>query len=245
MRLPAPTWVDSTASTQVALVDQARAGAVSQVLATTSQSAGRGRRGREWTCPPGAGLAMSVLVRLPRQDGWSWLPLLAGVAVHEALTELGAPPSLGLKWPNDVLVDHGDDAGKLVGIIAERVDAPRGADPALVLGIGVNLRRALVPVEATALDSLGVAAGPQTVASSILDAVGAWLERWSADPRRVAEPYRQRCLTLGTQVRVHLPGGDTLTGRATVIDEEGRLVLTTAGGQVALSAGDVVHLRPR
>ena len=135
MRLPAPTWVDSTASTQVTLSDQARAGVVSRVLATTSQTAGRGRRGREWTCPPGAGLAMSVLVRLPPRDGWSWLPLAAGVAVHQALTDLGVPPSLGLKWPNDVLVDDGPGAGKLAGIIAERVDAPGGSDPALVLGM--------------------------------------------------------------------------------------------------------------
>lgn len=244
MRLGPPTWVERSASTQVALVEQGRTGAVSAVLATTSQSAGRGRRGREWACPPGAGLAMSVLVRLPRQDGWSWLPLLAGVAVHEALTHLGAPPSLGLKWPNDVLVDAGADAGKLAGIIAERVDAPVGADPALVLGLGINLRRGLLPPEAAALDALGVRAEPQDVASSVLDALGTWLDRWVADPRSVAEPYRRRCLTLGRQVRVHLPGGDTLTGTAAAIDQEGRLVLDAAGVRVPLSAGDVVHLRP-
>jgi BirA family biotin operon repressor/biotin-[acetyl-CoA-carboxylase] ligase len=244
MRLGWPTWVDHATSTQVTLVEQARAGVVSQVLATTSQTGGRGRRGREWTCPPGAGLAMSVLVRLPRQDGWSWLPLLAGVAVHEALTDLGAPPSLGLKWPNDVRVDAGAGAGKLAGIIAERVDAPAGADPALVLGIGINLQRALLPPEATALDALGVRAASQDVASSVLDTLGAWLDRWAADPRDVAAPYRQRCLTLGQEVRVHLPGGDALTGTAAAVDQEGRLVLDTASGPVPLSAGDVVHLRP-
>lgn len=243
MRLPSPTWVDRAASTQAALVEQARAGVVSQVLATTSQSAGRGRRGREWACPPGAGLAMSVLVRLPRHDGWSWLPLLAGVAVHQALTGLGAPSSLGLKWPNDVLVDAGAHAGKLAGIIAERVDVPAGADPALVLGVGINLRQTLLPPEATALDALGVRLDPQVVASSVLDAMSVWLERWRSDPRSVAAPYRQRCLTLGREVRVHLPGGDTLTGTAVAIDQEGRLVLDTGGQQVPLSAGDVVHLR--
>ncbi len=244
MQLASPTWVERIESTQVALVDQARAGVVSQVLATTSQTSGRGRRGREWTCPPGAGLAMSVLVRLPRQDGWSWLPLLAGVAVHQTLTRLGAPSSLGLKWPNDVLVDLGPHAGKVAGIIAERVDAPSGSQPALVLGIGVNLRRDLLPPEATALDVLGAAAEPEAVASSLLEALGWWIDRWAVDPSTVAEAYRRRCLTIGQHVRVHLPGGDVVTGTAVAVDREGRLVLATGDGQVPLTAGDVVHLRP-
>jgi BirA family biotin operon repressor/biotin-[acetyl-CoA-carboxylase] ligase len=245
MELPPVTWVESVASTQSVLVARAHAGESAQVLATTAQTAGRGRRGREWSCPPGAGLAMSVLVRLSRHDSWTWLPLVTGVAVHEALTQLSVPGGLGLKWPNDVVVDSGPRRGKLAGIIAERVDEPAGTDPALVVGIGVNLAGRGLPPGATALDSLGVAAEPDGLASSLLGSLEAWLDRWVVEPSRVRAAYRQRCVTVGQAVRVRLPGGEDIEGTAAAIDEDGRLVLTTGRGAMSLTAGDVVHLRPR
>jgi BirA family biotin operon repressor/biotin-[acetyl-CoA-carboxylase] ligase len=252
MQPPSITWVDLIDSTQQVLVALAASGAPDQALATTSQTAGHGRRGRSWVCPPGSGLALSVLVRLPDRPGWPWIPLAAGVAVHDALSGLGAD-GLGLKWPNDVLVDDSRNTGKLAGIVAQRVEpstdvtsaGAAGRAPAVVLGIGVNLRPLGLPDGASALGSVAGVDDPSAVAEVVVQRLAVRLEEWRSGAASVAEAYRDRCVTLGRAVRVELPGGEVLTGAAVRIDDDGRLVVDTSrAGDVALSAGDVVHLRP-
>ncbi len=242
------TWVDQIASTQLALVAQARDGAPPQALATTHQTAGHGRRDRVWVCPPGGGLALSVLLRPRRSDAWTWLPLLTGVAVVTALDRLRGGASglttapLRLKWPNDVL---GPGGAKLAGILAERVDQP-SVPPACVLGVGVNLLSADLPEGAVGLDRLGVACSAAQVAQELLDAVTRWLARWEEDEPAVQHAYRDLCATLGHEVRVSLPDGTEVSGSAVGVDAHGRLVVRPDGSQdVALSAGDVAHVRPR
>lgn len=252
MQPPSITWVESIDSTQSVLVTRAQAGEPDQALATTSQTLGHGRRGRTWVCPPGSGLALSVLARLPDRPGWPWLPLAAGVAVHEALSGLGAA-GLGLKWPNDVLVDQGVHRGKMAGLVAARVEAssraesggPAGRYPALVLGIGVNLRSAGLPEGASALAAVAGVDDPFAVADALVRRLAAWLEHWQNGSPSVVSAYRDRCVTLGRAVRVELPGGDALLGTAVRLDDEGRLVVASPSrGELAVSAGDVVHLRP-
>ncbi len=248
------TWVDQVASTQVTLVARAREGAPVQALATTHQTAGHGRRGRAWVCPPGGGLALSVLLRPRRADGWTWLPLLTGVAVVRAVERVRArsgppqapplaPPSaqaLRLKWPNDVL--DPDDA-KLAGLLAERVDQP-SAPVACVLGIGVNLRTADAPEGAVGLDALGVRCAADDMARALLDEILSWVSLWEHDDAAVTGAYRDACSTLGQVVRVSLPDGTQVSGPAVGVDAHGRLVVQQGVDEVALSAGDVVHLRP-
>ena len=90
--------------------------------------------GRSWTAPPGRSIALSVLLRPDRAaDSWTWLPLLAGLAVADSLRALAGVPAT-LKWPNDVLVD----GAKICGILAERVDGPTG--PACV---GENMPKSM------------------------------------------------------------------------------------------------------
>lgn len=130
-------------------------------VATTEQSAGRGRLGRSWSSPRGQGLALSVAHPTALEPAArTWLPLVAGLAVVEVLECLrrealarrpGAPDAgeagpddagrddagcedaghLGLKWPNDV---HDARGRKLAGILAEAT-----ADGAVILGVGLNL----------------------------------------------------------------------------------------------------------
>ena len=156
--------VDVTGSTNADLVQAARDGERGPtVLVARAQTAGRGRLDRSWHSAPGASVSVSVLVApaVP-QAAWTWLPALVGLAVLDACALLGARVgtgvgSVGLKWPNDVVVverdvDPGADPGadpdvgaegartglaKLAGILAEAVVGP---DPAaVVLGVGVNL----------------------------------------------------------------------------------------------------------
>jgi BirA family transcriptional regulator, biotin operon repressor / biotin---[acetyl-CoA-carboxylase] ligase len=242
------TWAEQIGSTQVALVARARHGAPPQALATTHQTAGHGRLGRAWVCPPGGGLALSVLLRPKRADGWTWLPLLTGVAVLSAIERLRQaspacrpePASLGLKWPNDVLEPRG---AKLAGLLAELVDLP-SVPRACVLGIGVNLRSADAPDGAVGLDSFGVVCPPDDLARALVDEVGTWVARWERDDSAVASAYRDACVTIGEVVRVSLPDGTEVNGTAVAVDAYGRLVVRERGGhEVALSAGDVVHVR--
>lgn len=247
--------VASTGSTNADLAAAARDGAPGgTVLVADHQSSGRGRLGRTWTAPPGSGVAISVLLRPEvALDRWTWLPLLAGVAVSDALRQTAGLPA-DVKWPNDVLI--GDR--KVCGVLAERVETPDG--PAVVLGMGVNVHLGAdeLPVPtATSVDlaraELGVAGVPVSrtaVTSSVLRCLERDVRRWeevaalgSDRADGIALAYRERCSTLGREVRVTLSDGSALEGTARDVDAYGRLLLDTGDGSHVLGAGDVVHLR--
>jgi len=120
-------------STNDRLKQRARAGAVEwTVVLADAQSAGRGRQGRRWSSPPG-NLYMSVLLRpAPPDARWSVIPLVAGLAVGEALAAEGL--DVRLKWPNDVMAE----GRKVGGILAEATSGADGLE-SVVLGIGVNV----------------------------------------------------------------------------------------------------------
>ncbi|MFG1930524.1 biotin--[acetyl-CoA-carboxylase] ligase [Mycobacterium sp. NPDC048908] len=245
----APPWrqldvVERTKSTNADLLARAAGGEdiAGAVLIAEHQTAGRGRSGRVWTSP-GAQLTMSVGVDgggVP-PDGWGWLPLATGVAVVAAVAAV-AGVEAGLKWPNDVLAG----GRKLAGILTEVAAAQRF----IVVGIGVNvtLRDDEVPdAEATSLSGLGVAAPDRTrLTAALLRELGGRIDRWQAaagaDAGLIAE-YRARSVTIGSTVRAILPGGRDVVGVAQSIDEQGRLHINSDAGTVAVSAGDIVHLR--
>jgi BirA family transcriptional regulator, biotin operon repressor / biotin---[acetyl-CoA-carboxylase] ligase len=246
------TWrrievVESTESTNADVAEAARTGTEAGLVVTAEhQRAGRGRLGRRWEAPPGSGLAVSVLLR---PDGvpaarWPWLPLLAGVAVRETVvTTAGVEASL--KWPNDVLVD----GRKLAGILVERVDAAPG--PAAIVGVGLNvsLRADELPVgEATSLALSGASTTDRmTLLVALLRRLEWCYRAWVAaagDPEPdLRADYLRGCATIGQRIRVELPDGSTLLGRAVDVDASGRLVIDTGGDRQVVGAGDVVHLR--
>lgn len=111
------------------------------VVVAAEQEAGRGSRGRQWASPRG-GLWMSLLARPASAAGVELLSLRAGLAVAEALADLGGVPPVWLKWPNDLMVDD----RKLGGILCEA--RWQGPSPAWVaVGIGINLQNP-VPADA-------------------------------------------------------------------------------------------------
>jgi len=238
--------IEAVGSTNAELAAAARDGAPDRtVLIAEHQTGGRGRLGRSWQAPPRSGLALSVLLR---PDGvpparWGWLALLAGVALVEVATELGQVQAV-LKWPNDLLL--GPCRGKAAGILAEVVGG------AVVLGIGLNVSLQVkeLPVPgATSLAIEGAACTDRdTLASALLHRLDEWMGRWSAaagdtESRGLRDAYRMHCATIGALVRVRLADPEPLVGTAVDVDAEGRLVLDTAGGRRALSAGDVTHVR--
>ncbi len=138
------TLVPSTGSTNADLAAAGRSGAPhGTVLAADEQTAGRGRLGRRWVSPAGTAVAVSVLLRPPvEESSWTWLPLLAGLAVTDALRELAPSVATVLKWPNDVLTAAGTPDGeeaKLAGILSEHVGPGGACRPGVVVGIGLNV----------------------------------------------------------------------------------------------------------
>ena len=239
-----------TGSTNADLLALAAAGSPEgMVLAAEQQSAGRGRLRRAWVAPPRAALTFSLLLRprdVPRARH-GWLPLLAGLATAEAVRAVTRVDAR-LKWPNDVLAGE----GKFGGILAEAT-----AD-AVVIGIGLNVSTEpgeLPPpapgsLAATSLRLAG-SAGPDR--GALLAAILAVFERrygvWSSalgDSERsgLRADYTRLCATIGRQVRVELPGGGPLSGLATGVDADGRLLVRTCpGAEVPVTAGDVLHVR--
>jgi BirA family biotin operon repressor/biotin-[acetyl-CoA-carboxylase] ligase len=233
--------VDETASTNADLVAAARAGEPGNVvLVAESQTAGRGRLDRAWVAPARSSVLLSVLLRpTPSPATWTLLPLLAGVAVVEAVRAVAHVDAV-LKWPNDVLVDD----RKLAGILVERVD------DAVVIGLGVNVSTRVEELpDGVAATSLAVAGGMtdrEPLVMEILRALARRYTTWQDDggaSHAVLAAYREICATIGRDVRVELPGGIVVNGVAESVDDTGRLVVRDAvdGATTAFAAGDVVH----
>lgn len=235
-------------------------------LVTDTQTAGRGRLGRSWITPPGAALAVSVLLRpaggVPAAR-FGWFPLLAGLAATRAVASVlalqhGAPsePQIALKWPNDVLID----GKKVCGILSELLPDARS----VVIGAGFNLTQTQDQLPIEAATSLRLAAAtandpvvidPDAVLAEYLselallyrDLLGA-----SGDPLAsgLHAGVTAACGTIGTRVRVELPapnGQDVQLGTATGLDPLGRLLVEQDGhhngSPLAVAAGDITHLR--
>ena len=199
----------------------AAAGAPHGTLVTAAeQRAGRGRQGRAWSAPAGRALLCSLLVREPPR----LLPLMAGVAVAAT-----AGDEARLKWPNDVLV-HGR---KVAGILVEGRPRERWA----VLGMGVNVAVSIdeLPQELRAqAGTLGLS--PQGIEGWLADLVerlAYWLQ---ASEDEVLEAVRLRDALLDQPVS--WAGG---SGVGAGVDGDGRLVVATADGRIALDSGEV-HL---
>ncbi|WP_245927145.1 biotin--[acetyl-CoA-carboxylase] ligase [Nocardioides silvaticus] len=236
-----------SASTNQVAADRAREGAPDGLLVVADhQTAGRGRLDRTWETPPGAAVTFSLLLRptVPAA-AWPWLPLLTGHTVAKALTSFGYDAKV--KWPNDVLID----GQKVAGILVERIETDAG--PAAVVGVGINVTTDAEELPVPTATSLALAHDDRTptregvllgVVAAVREGYDAWQAGGSEAAARLASSYVAHCATVGQDVRVDLPGGTSLSGRAVDVDLDGRLVVETAGGVEKVGAGDVVHVVP-
>lgn len=217
------------------------------VLLVELQTAGRGRLGRSWQAPAGSSLMMSVLLRprdVPTAD-LGWATGILALAVRAAVREVCALTP-DIKWPNDLLLG----GAKCAGMLAEV------AGSAVVLGLGLNvtLSAAELPVATATSLQLAGASGPgldrARLAAAVLTKLDELTRRWYAaggDIRAAGllHRYRDACVTIGSQVRVELPDGETVRGRAIDVVADGRLAVRAEDGTERLfAAGDVTHLRP-
>jgi BirA family biotin operon repressor/biotin-[acetyl-CoA-carboxylase] ligase len=255
---PRLEWRQETGSTNLDLIQFAAGENLPHftVLATANQVAGRGRAGRVWQAPKDSALAISVLLKpnlTPTDNlgGLGWLPLLAGLAMSEAVAELLPDNQVGVKWPNDVLVNQ----QKISGILTEMTN--QGNQVAVVVGAGVNITQTqqelpIPTATSLALNGADLANGIDERLDRVLSGYLESLRRhyqafadsnFDAQASGLRSAVIQNCVTLGQEVRAILPGDRELVGRAADIDVSGRLILDVADVPTAVAAGDIIHLR--
>lgn len=231
--------VDVVDSTNTAMAE--RGFVHRHALLAEYQTGGRGRRGRRWLAPPGCGLCLSFGFRfecgLQRLGA---LSLVAGVAAAEALRE-ASRLDIGLKWPNDLLLDD----RKLAGLLVEIRGASDGPCQ-VVIGLGVNWwlpETSNTPPDQPWTDLVGHGAidvDRNQLAGRVIDA----LDRACASYQRDGfDDFHRRWQALdalaGRSVRVESGDGGVMTGTADGITARGGLWLRHGDDRVELSAGEV------
>lgn len=236
---------DTLESTNTEAARQARLGADEGLcIVADEQTAGRGRYGRTWVSEKGSGLYFSIVLRPEIEPRFlPLITLMTGVAVYDALRELGLKPDI--KWVNDVLV--GDK--KICGILAETIDTPSGL--AVIVGIGINLTSANFPDEiaetATSIKAeTGRVVSPAELAEHLTGYLIYFYGMLSSDigPGEIIDEWRRRSTYFtGKAVRVTLGEGN-ITGRTDGLEENGALRVRLDDGSVRIiQAGDVERLR--
>ncbi len=230
--------LDSTNDELRARVRDGTAGPWLAVIAER-HTAGRGRRGHGWSSPHG-NLYLSLLAPMPAPPApRSLVPLVAGLAVSEALLELGVESRL--KWPNDVL----SGGRKLAGVSAEASSGAAGPE-VVVLGIGVNVRvNPLGDLATSVLEATGEERDLLDVAASVLlrvhDRLG---ELHGGSAAALLDAWRARSVPWwGRSVEV-VWEDQALRGVAAGVDQDGALVLELPDGRrQAVVAGEARELR--
>ena len=219
----------------------ARGAAHPVLLAADEQSAGRGRRGRRWHSPAGAGVLFSLALPLARPvRELAGLSIVAGLAAVRALRTLGAA-EVGLRWPNDLLVR----GAKLGGILVETRAQGKGC--LAVVGVGVNHRA--VPGFGTRLRrrvaALDALLRPLPERNDVIGAIGReLLAALRAFDASGFEAFRADWPALdayaGQRLRVRLEDGRTVAGTAAGVAPDGALQLRTRRGLRTVRNGRVV-----
>lgn len=215
------------------------------VILADAQTAGRGRRGREWFSPVGSGIYVSVVLRprgeSPQFPHWiaSRLTVTAGVALAEGVrTSTGLP--VELKWPNDLVVGR----RKLGGILTEM--STTGAEhPAVVVGIGINVRLTAYPLTlASVATSLEAELGrPIDRAPVLVETLAALATRYQELRNErfdaILSAWRAFAPSLrGARIEWDSPEG-IVRGRAIDLDDDGALLARTGEVVTRLVAGEV------
>lgn len=230
--------VGSTNAEAVAIAEEGDPGRL--WVTAAEQTAGRGRRGREWSSPPGNLYASALIVDPAPVARLGTLPLVIAVAVREAIAACGLPEgtSLQIKWPNDILLN----CAKCCGLLLESRFLSDGR-MAVVIGCGVNVVSYPDPgiYKATALNREGVGATPDILFLHLARALDRALALWDGG-RGVAairDEWLHHARGLGEPIVVNL-ATERVEGLFEGIDSEGTLLLRTDDGTIRpISAGDL------
>jgi len=211
------------------------------VVSADEQTAGRGRSGRTWITPPGAAIAMSIILR-PRIPAIhsTQIALLGGLAVLEGIRRIVDLPAQ-IKWPNDVLVR----GKKVAGVLAEATFAGETLE-SVVLGMGVNVNAGPPPdfkleYAATSLAAeSGCLLDREAVMNAILAAFDARYPQLGRP--ELAGAWSEHLAMRGEQVRV-AGMTETIIGTLDGVTGSGAIIIRLESGEARMLLAGDVHLR--
>lgn len=216
----------------------AREGTESAAVIARHQTAGRGRMGRSFESPAGLGLYVSVLWR-PLCSAEDLLPLTAmAAAAAAAAIEAVTGAAVGIKWPNDLVVN----GKKVAGLLTESALGRDGGVEYVILGLGLNVKQEshdFTPEVAAIASSLEAELGCTIDTSALEQAVVESLYqtlRHLCAPETYLDEYRRRCLTTGKPCRL-LPADVEV--QALDIDRRYGLVVQRGDKMETIRSGEV------
>ncbi len=206
------------------------------IVVADEQIKGKGRLGRVWQAPPRSALIVSIVLR-PQIDNLPQITMLGALAIYDTIKHLGIE-SVGIKWPNDVMLND----LKVSGILPEAVWD--GATlVGVVLGMGINVRIDFANTElADKAISIETLMGRQVerinLLTDLLSHVDYWTTRLGTD--ELFETWKNRLVTLGQDVSIKMTNRE-ITGLAEDVDRDGGLLVRTQNHQLErVIAGDIV-----
>jgi BirA family biotin operon repressor/biotin-[acetyl-CoA-carboxylase] ligase len=241
--------VDQIESTSSELMRRAQRRDVHRTaLAAEWQTAGRGRRGREWTAIAGGSLTFSLGWKFEQGAGFlAGLSLAVGVAVVRALEAEGFK-DVALKWPNDLIHRHLKFGGILIELNGDAL-----GPTTTVIGVGLNVRlppaaRKDIPVPVTDLASVAGRKAPpidrNRLLAALLAELAAVLDLYAREGfAPFAAEWQHRHAYQGKPVKLLLPDGATVTGMVAGVDASGALVLADGPRRARFLSGEITLRR--
>lgn len=238
-------YFEETDSTNNQAKRLAEAGAVHGTLVVAEQqSAGKGRRGKSWSSPPGTGIFMSLVLKPElKPECASMLTLVAALSVSRAVEEVtGLKPMI--KWPNDLVVNK----KKVTGILTE-MSAEPGKIQYIVVGIGINVNMEEFPEEIRkTATSLRLEAGHAISREELTAVFLKYFEEdfgsfeKTSDLRLLLEEYNKRLINRDNMVKILDPAGE-YKGKALGINERGGLMVERDNHDIEVITSGEVSVR--
>ena len=228
--------------------DHAASGAADGYIAVAAnQTKGRGRHGRSFFSPAGTGLYLSMLLRpsgFSAQEAMRFTTI-AAVSVCRAIEQVSGKTA-GIKWVNDVFIDD----LKVCGILTEAsFNLESGMLDYAIVGIGINV---FTPpdgfpdeIQEIAGSVFGFRSPANTAPTNIRSNLAAYIISYFMDYYRngsadYIEDYRRRCLVIGRDINVLMPGSGPRKAHALDVDDEcGLKVRYEDGSEEVLRSGEI------
>ncbi|GKX28359.1 bifunctional ligase/repressor BirA [Vallitalea longa] len=211
------------------------------VVIAEEQTAGKGRRGKNWVSPPKTGIWMSIILRpdiMP--ENASMLTLVAGLAVCKAIREITSLEA-SIKWPNDIVVS----GKKICGLLTE-MNSEIDYVNFVVVGIGINVNIEEFPPELDKMATSLMIEGNQIykrkrIINKTLEIFEVYYKKYleTEDLTNIIAEYNECCINIGRNVKV-TSRSQNLKGIVKEVTRKGELIITDPQGEdIEITSGEV------